>query len=135
MDTKFNVGSRVITESGDTGLVIQVTGIERLVKLDGADEHMVLYFVHDLREEPKTITYPSPSPKEVQVGGSHYKDMAIQPIDYILANGLGFAEGACVKYLSRWKVKGEGVTDLKKARHILDLLIDHVERRDAIQEM
>lgn len=61
-----------------------------------------------------------------QVGGSHYKDMAIQPAEYIVRNGIGFVEGCCIKYLSRWKSKG-GVEDLRKARHMLDLLIEMEE--------
>jgi hypothetical protein len=58
-----------------------------------------------------------------QIGGDHYRKMAIQPVEYILANGLGFVEGAVVKYVSRWKEKG-GVEDLEKARHLLSLLIE-----------
>jgi hypothetical protein len=65
---------------------------------------------------------------EKQVGGSHYRDMVIQPVEYILANGLGFIEGCVVKYVSRHRAKG-GVEDLRKARHFLDLLIEH-ETRD-----
>lgn len=60
---------------------------------------------------------------ETQVGGTHYKDMPIQPIEFILKNGLGFCEGNVVKYVSRWRTKG-GVEDLKKARHYLDMLIE-----------
>jgi len=40
-----------------------------------------------------------------QIGCDHYRKMAIQPVEYILANGLGFVEGAVVKYVSRWKEK------------------------------
>lgn len=58
-----------------------------------------------------------------QEGGAHYKGMKIQPFEYIHANGLPFAEGCVVKYVSRWRSKG-GVEDLKKARHFLDLLIE-----------
>ena len=65
---------------------------------------------------------------EKQVGGSHYREMVIQPVEYILANGLGFVEGAVIKYVSRYRAKG-GVEDLRKARHFLDLLIEH-ETRD-----
>ena len=61
-----------------------------------------------------------------QVGGDHYRKMAIQPIEYILANDLGFVEGAVVKYVSRWQSKG-GFEDLLKARHLLELLIEHEE--------
>jgi len=38
-----------------------------------------------------------------QVGGSHYKTMKIQPLEYALENGLGVCEHAVVKYVSRWK--------------------------------
>jgi hypothetical protein len=66
--------------------------------------------------------------KSEQVGGDHYKSLAIQPIEYILANGIGYAEGCCIKYVTRWRQKG-GVEDLKKARHFLDLLIEHEQHR------
>ena len=65
---------------------------------------------------------------KMQIGGSHYKNMAIQPFVYIHANGLGFAEGSVVKYVSRWRAKN-GVEDLRKARHFLDMLIDAEEAR------
>lgn len=55
--------------------------------------------------------------------------MAIQPVEYIHKNGLGYIEGCAVKYVSRWRQKG-GVEDLKKARHFLDLLIE-MEAGDA----
>lgn len=64
---------------------------------------------------------------DVQVGGSHYKDLAIQPTEYIMANGIPFAEGNVIKYVSRWRKKG-GVADLKKARHYLDMLIEFEEK-------
>jgi hypothetical protein len=58
-----------------------------------------------------------------QVGGSHYKDKGIQPIIYIHANELGFCEGNVVKYVTRWRDKN-GVADLRKAIHYLELLIE-----------
>lgn len=65
---------------------------------------------------------------ETQEGGTHYKDMAIQPIEYIHANKLPFAEGCIIKYVSRWRAKN-GIKDLEKARHFIDLLIE-LETRD-----
>ena len=62
-------------------------------------------------------------PLNVQYGGSHYKNKAIQPIEYIFANKLGFAEGNIVKYITRWRDKG-GVQDLEKIKHYCDLLIN-----------
>lgn len=58
-----------------------------------------------------------------QEGGAHYKDLAIQPVEYIHANGIGFFEGNVIKYVTRWRAKN-GVEDLRKARHYLDLLIE-----------
>jgi hypothetical protein len=63
---------------------------------------------------------------DIQVGGSHYKDMAIQPIEFIMKNNIGFMEGNAIKYISRWRSKG-GIEDLKKARHYLDMLIEFEE--------
>ena len=67
---------------------------------------------------------------EVQVGGSHYKDLAIQPVQYIHANGIGYFEGNVIKYVSRWRAKN-GIKDLEKARHYIDLLIEMETRNEA----
>lgn len=69
------------------------------------------------------MTEQSHNPLSVQVGGSHYKDLAIQPVEFIYANGIGFFEGNVIKYVSRWRSKG-GVADLEKARHYIDMLIE-----------
>lgn len=63
-----------------------------------------------------------------QEGGDHYKSMAIQPMQYSLANGLDAAQHTVVKYVSRFRKKG-GIADLKKAKHVLDLLITHEQDR------
>jgi hypothetical protein len=58
-----------------------------------------------------------------QVGGSHYKDMVIQPVEFIEKNNLGFCVGNVIKYVCRYKSKN-GIEDLKKAKHYLEILID-----------
>lgn len=63
------------------------------------------------------------SPLSQQVGGDHYRSMAIQPVEFAHANGLGYCEAAVVKYVSRYKSKN-GKADLEKARHFIDLLIE-----------
>lgn len=60
---------------------------------------------------------------EYQVDGDHYQKMAIQPIDYILANKLDFCEGCIVKYISRWRSRG-GVNDLRKIKQFCEFLIE-----------
>lgn len=59
---------------------------------------------------------------DTQVGGDHYKKLKIQPAEYIHANNIGYFEGNVIKYVSRWRDKN-GVTDLEKAKHYIDLLI------------
>jgi len=59
---------------------------------------------------------------ETQVGGNHY-DLPIQPIEYIHKNKLGYCEANIVKYISRWRNKN-GIEDLKKIKHYVDLLIE-----------
>ncbi len=56
-----------------------------------------------------------------QVGGTHYQSK-IQPVEYIRANDLDFFQGNVIKYVTRYKLKN-GVEDLKKARHYLDMMI------------
>ncbi len=63
---------------------------------------------------------------ETQIGGSHYSDMAIQPIEFIHKNGLSFIQGNVIKYVCRYKSKG-GIEDLNKAKHCIDLLIEFEE--------
>lgn len=58
-----------------------------------------------------------------QVGGSHYKDQPIQPVEYIHANEIGYFEGNVIKYVTRWRSKN-GIADLEKAKHYIELLID-----------
>ena len=62
------------------------------------------------------------NPLESQVGGTHYKDLKIQPIEFIHANNIPFCEANAIKYLCRWRQKN-GRQDLEKARHYIDLLI------------
>ena len=64
-----------------------------------------------------------------QVAGNHYKDLPIQPVEYIHANALGYFEGNVVKYISRWRKKN-GIADLEKAKHYIELLIE-LETRNA----
>ncbi len=64
------------------------------------------------------------NPKSIQIGGNHYKDFKIQPIDFIYENDIPYIEGNIIKYVTRWKSKN-GVEDLKKAMHYLEILIDN----------
>ena len=71
----------------------------------------------------------SKSALETQVGGNHYKDLKIQPIEFIHANNIPFCEANAIKYLCRWRNKN-GKQDLLKARHYIDLLIQLEEKHN-----
>lgn len=60
---------------------------------------------------------------DVQVGGDHYRTMKIQPVEFIHANNIPFLEACIIKRICRWKMK-DGVTDLEKIKHEVDLLIE-----------
>lgn len=69
-------------------------------------------------KEPRTVA----SPLQSQVGGDHYRKLAIQPAEYTTRNGLGHLAGDTIAYVTRYKDKG-GKQDLEKAIHCLQLLI------------
>lgn len=73
----------------------------------------------DARAAPNALT--------VQHGGSHYKKLSIQPVEYIMANNIPYMEGNVIKYITRWKDKG-GVQDLNKAKHYIEMLIENEEK-------
>lgn len=57
----------------------------------------------------------------MQVGGDHYKNMAIQPSEFIYKNKLNWFQGNAIKYICRYSLKG-GKQDIDKAIHYLELL-------------
>lgn len=76
----------------------------------------------------KTAEVTKQSALDVQVGGGHYKDLPIQPIEYCMANGLDACQSSVVRYVTRFRQKG-GIEDLQKAKHYLDLLIEFETKR------
>ena len=57
---------------------------------------------------------------------AHY-DVGIEPVKFITSHGLGFLEGNIIKYIVRYKMKGNPVEDLHKARVYIDLLLKQYE--------
>ena len=72
------------------------------------------------------------NPLQSQVGGSHYKDLKIQPVEYIHANGFDFLTGNIIKYASRHKNKN-GAEDVRKIIHYAELILklDYGEKSDS----
>lgn len=57
-----------------------------------------------------------------QEGGSHYKKLKIQPMEYSMANKLDACQHTAIKYVTRFRDKG-GIEDLRKAIHAIEMLI------------
>lgn len=72
---------------------------------------------------PSLPEHPIFSPMNSQVGGTHYKNLAIQPVEFITANGLAFLEGCVIKRMCRHSSKN-GIEDLRKAIHEIQLLAE-----------
>ena len=58
-----------------------------------------------------------------QVGGKHYRNMKIQPAEFINENKLLFAEGNAIKYICRHSAKGKR-QDIEKAIHYLEMILE-----------
>lgn len=67
-----------------------------------------------------------------QVGGNHYKQFAIQPVEFINANNLSYMVGNVIKYVTRYPFKN-GINDLEKAKHYIEMLIEF-ERNKQLDE-
>ena len=59
---------------------------------------------------------------ETQIGGEHYQQYKFQPTEFLHINNVPFIEGNVIKYILRHKHKN-GLQDLLKAKHYIDLLI------------
>lgn len=90
------------------------------------------YFDPEMTNEHPPAPLPETlDPLKVQVGGNHYKDMPIQPVEFIHANGIPYIEGAVIKYVCRWRNKN-GLDDLQKALHFIELLMQLEKNKEAV---
>ena len=119
-NTKFRITISVVS---DLAILLKLKNDGRYILFDNIKEGKLMTetVVSQTLKQPETNAATNK-----QVGGSHYQ-LPIQPIEYILANGLGYCEANAVKYVSRWRNKG-GVQDLKKAIHYLEMLIEQDEK-------
>jgi hypothetical protein len=60
----------------------------------------------------------------------HY-NMQIQPIEFIVKNNIPFREANIIKYVCRHRDK-DGIDDLLKAQHYLQMLIDEWEAENEV---
>lgn len=79
---------------------------------------------------PKSYMYGDPgsyvpenSEWDKQEDGNHYKQFAIQPTQFVIANKLPFCEGNVIKYVCRHSHKG-GAGDIRKAIQYLKFILE-----------
>lgn len=85
-------------------------------------------------DEPLNVWSPlteNPEPISYQIGGSHYKDMDVEPWEVIASwpveQRIGFFRGNALKYLMRAGMKGDTLEDYRKAKHYLEMLLETAE--------
>ena len=83
------------------------------------------YILRRLREDREKVeTIQEGEALDIQIGGNHYKDCKIQPVEYICSNGLDFLEDNVVKYITRHRTKGDGEEDIRKVIHYAQLILE-----------
>lgn len=135
---ELKVGDRVVIIDENDNMFEQsavVVNLDRFyATIKFADGTEYQYNPVALRKLLNTISFEEESnPLNRQVGGSHYKDMVIQPIEFSMKNGLNACQHSIIKYVCRYKHKN-GKEDLLKARHFIDLLIQ-IEYPDVDSEL
>lgn len=78
----------------------------------------------------------TPEPASLrQIGGSHYKQMAVQPWDVVddwpLQQRIGYYRGGALKYLMRMGSKDENALEIAKGRHYIEKLLEVLQQQDA----
>lgn len=84
-----------------------------------------------MNQDKSKTTHQPKSTLDKQHGGTHYKTMALQPIEYGQANRMNPMEYSAIKYISRHAAKaadkGEdsGIQDICKAIHFCEMILEH----------
>ena len=72
------------------------------------------------------------SARDRQEGGSHYRNMNVQPWDVVdswpLEQRIGFYRGCAVKYLMRMGSKDDSPKEIRKGIHYLEKLVEVLEQ-------
>lgn len=69
-----------------------------------------------------------------QVGGEHYKNMAVEPWSVVdswpIEQRIGFYRGNALKYIMRIGSKDEAAIEAAKAQHYIQKLVEVLNERD-----
>lgn len=81
------------------------------------------------------VVAPTPESASLrQVGGTHYKQMTVQPWDVVddwpLAQRIGYYRGNALKYLMRMGSKDHDAQEIAKGRHYVEKLLEVLQEQD-----
>lgn len=119
---------KIIMDDPDTATVLHKSNVYDLkweefaliaVRANNATEQLM-----DLQKEPNFVDLRKP-PVDIR-NQHHYARFKIQPVVFIMANNLNYEQGAIIKYIMRYDEKN-GLEDLEKAKHYLDMMIQKVK--------
>ena len=72
------------------------------------------------------------NPFDRQVGGSHYKQYTIQPYEFFFRNNIPHHKAAIIRRILRYDHEtGQGLTDLKKIIHEVELIMELLKHGDS----
>ena len=91
---------------------------EHIPQIENRDKYILRRMTQD------TVKKIERNALEQQVGGKHYRECEIQPVEYIVKNNLDFLECNIVKYVTRHRTKGEGKKDIEKVIHYAQLILE-----------
>lgn len=122
--SSFKIGDKVRRTGQDWGTVKQ----GQVYKVGNLRNPNSLVLVgHSLTFAPRAfelvLEVAKTKASGTQVGGNYYTTLAIQPMEYSMANKLDACQHTVVKYITRFREKN-GLQDLLKAKHTIDLLIE-----------
>lgn len=122
-------GMMNFTKNRQCGMTSETGSAKKMKTTEKSDTFIGGFTIGDYNKWAEEFKSNSTSnPLDTQCGGDHYKKNRIQPIEYILANKLGYVEGNIIKYATRWRDKG-GIEDLNKIKHYCDFLIKNEQEK------
>jgi hypothetical protein len=110
-DTVYTITSTFVNDEGDNACTVEAEDL----KVTYTCEEVTAYLATGKWVEENDAL-------AIQVGGDHYKQFKIQPVEFVVANNLDFIQGNIIKYACRHKTKN-GITDLQKVIHYAQLAI------------
>lgn len=95
----------------------------------GSDSDIIAYRLVEAEEKPKVA-------RDTQVAGTHYKTATVQPWDVVdtwpIEQQIGFYRGNALKYIMRMGTKDDDLTEIRKADHYLQKLVEVLEQKGGV---